>query len=314
MAPVLARRYREMMRRLLGILLIALGPLGHGQSDVAGSRDPLGIERYPRAWIVEYQRDEEFRPREFVMGRVERLRRDVRVQELLRLDGTLEAATYRIPDGVPVDQVAAHFHNKMEGGLLFRCSGRDCGRSSEWANQIWNQATLFGPDANQHYLAWEWQGRLLAVYVIERGNRRVYAHLQVLEPADEAVLGANALLGRLLTGQGWATLDGVVPRGDGTLPPGAQTALAALHPQLAEVGAADAWLVCHLYGARPVAELLAASERCAQSAIEALGDAGGNPGLRIQPFGAGPLLPRGARSGARLELVIPQRLVGRTAD
>jgi hypothetical protein len=300
------------LRAVLATMLLVLAPaLPAAESDALGSRDPLGIERFPRSWIVDYQRDAEVRPREFVMGRVERLRRDVRVQDLLRVESGLESATYRIPDGVPVADVAAHFHTVLEGAVLFRCTGRDCGRSNEWANQIFGKALLYGPDGNQAYMAREWQGRLISVYVIERGNRRVYAHLQVLDPADETVLAANALLLRRLTGQGWAVIDSVVPAPGGTLPQDAADLLGALGGELVELAGSTVYLVCHLYGAQPVEELLAASSRCAEAGVAALGgDQAAPRALDLRPFGAGPLLPRGNLRQSRLELVAPALLDG----
>ncbi|MBX3706842.1 MAG: DUF4892 domain-containing protein [Pseudomonadales bacterium] len=301
------------MRRIALVwLVLLLGAAGHGVAEVdqAGSRDPLGIERFPRAWIVDYQREESVQTREFVMGRVERLRRDIRVQEVLRVDAARESATYRIPDGVAVTEVAAHYRQVLEGGVLFRCGGRDCGRSNEWANQVFGKAILYGPDGNQHYIAWEWQGRLISVYVIERGNRRVYAHLQVLEPADAAALGAHALLARRLLGQGWAVIDGVVPDVGGALPEPARAALVAAARELAAVDAHTVYLVCHVHGPGAPEALLAAAGRCAQAAVEALSAAGLPAGMTLVPFAAGPLLPRGTVATSRIELVVPDRLSG----
>ena len=285
---------------LLSMVALAAG------SDISGSRDPLGIERFPRSWIVDYQRDDEVRPREFVMGRVERLRQDVRINDFLRVDATQESAIYRIPDGVPVSEVAAHFLSVLEGGVLYRCSGRDCGRSNEWANQIYGKAILYGPDGNQSYIAWEWQRRLISVYIIERGNKRIYAYVQVFDPADDAVIDANALVLRRLTGQGWTVIDGIHPAADGSLPAAAADILGGLSAQLAELRGAVPYLVCHLYGPMPVDELLAASTRCAEAGVALLAAAGDQrrPIVAL-PFGAGPLLPRGAMPVPRLELVVP---------
>ena len=292
------------------VLLVAAQPLAHAEPDLAGSRDPLGIERFPHSWIIDYRRDDSVQAREFRVGRVERLRRGARGHDLVRLEGSIESAIYRIPDGTPVAEVAAHFRGVMEGGLLYSCSGRDCGRSNEWANQIFGRAILYGPDDNQQYLAWEWQGRLISVYVILRGNNRVYANVQVVEPARESDIDAGLLAASRLTAQGWTVIDGIIPAPDGRLPAGAEQVFAALAPSLAAIADGDFYLVCHLYGAGPPGELVAAAERCAAEGIELLNAA--VPDIRVQPFGAGPFMPRGANPAPRLELVVPRLLGGVT--
>lgn len=297
-----------------GLFLVAVLQAQAVESDLAGSRDPLGIERFPRSWIVEYARDPEVRPRQFVVHRLERLRRGAGEHALLRFDAALESAIYRIPDGVPVAEVAAHFLGLPEGGIIYRCGGRDCGRSNEWANDIFGEAILYGPDGNQQYLAWEWQGRFVSVYIIERGNKRIYANVQVLEPAEDSVVRTDGLIARRLEAQGWTVIDGIVPDTDGQLPPAAAQALAGLAPALAEFTGAQLYLVCHLYDpARAAEELRGAAERCARSGIEFLATAGLPAGIRILPFGAGSMAPRGAIPSARLELVAPGWLTGTAA-
>jgi hypothetical protein len=294
---------------LLGMCLVVALPSFGAELDAADSRDPAGIERFPRSWIVDYARDAENRPRQLVVDRLERLRGRHREDAILRFDATLESALYRIPDGTPVADVAAHFRAGVQDGLLYRCSGRDCGRSNDWANQIFGKAILYGPDGRQEYLAWEAQGRLFAVYIIERGNKRIYANVQVFDPVDDAVTGANTLLVQRLVGQGWAVIDGVVPAADGRLPGGATAVLAAVARELGDLAGGELALVCHLYhSARSPDELRAASQQCADRGVTLLGEAGLPGTVKVRAFGAGPFAPRGASPVARLELVAARPL------
>lgn len=283
-------------------------PVLAAETDSPGSRDPFGVARYPRSWIVDYQRDDELRPREFVTSRVDRIRRDLRVPGLLRVDGTLEAVTYRMPDGATVSDVVAHYAEALGSDVVFRCRGRGCGRSNDWANQVFNQAILYGPDPNQVYVAREWQGRLVALYAIERGNQRVYAHLRYVEPEGGAGLAPNALLVQRLNERGWAVVDGVEPAPDGSLDAAARELLAGLAGSLEQFAGQPVFVVCHLYGAVSAEPLLAESRRCAETSVEAIaagaGDAEGGV-LRLQAFGAGALLPRSNLVRARLEIVLP---------
>ena len=137
------------------------GSVRAAASDVAGSRDPYGIERYPRSWIVAYEREGEVAPRELVTSRVDRIRRDLRVDDQVQVEAALEAVTYQAPDGVSVADLEQHYLDELGGKMLFRCEGRACGRSADWANQVFGQSILYGPDRNQRYVALEWRGRLV---------------------------------------------------------------------------------------------------------------------------------------------------------
>tara|TARA_Y100001933_G_scaffold203334_1_gene205382 strand:- start:643 stop:1560 length:918 start_codon:yes stop_codon:yes gene_type:complete len=293
----------------LVLLIASLAPqpapaqTGAAQPDVAGSRDPDGIDRYPRSWIVDYRLDDDVRPRNFVMSRVDRIRREMRIEEQLRVDAALESVTYRIPDGVGVDAVEAHFADLFGGDVLFRCAGRSCGRSNDWANQIFEQAVLYGPDANQRYSARQWRDRLVALYVVERGNQRVYAHLDILTPEGPLALEPNALLVRRLSQRGWSVIDGVTPRPDGALDRDAPAVLADVGRRLARLPGRRVLVVCHLGGAGSPEAALAASSACARRAAELIGSSGA-AASELVPFGAGPALPRPDAPAARLELVV----------
>jgi hypothetical protein len=291
------------------VVSLAAAPAATGaDADAPGSRDPFGVQRFPRSWIVDYRRDEEVRPRELVMSRVDRIRRDLMVDNQLQVEATQESVTYEVPDGSVVADVVAHYRNELGDDLLFSCTGRDCGRSADWANQVFEQAALYGPDNNQRYAALEWQDRLVALYVIERGNKRVYAHLRFLSP-EGTVAAPNALLVQRLVQRGWVVIEGVRPNIDGNFGESGRVVLAGLSGRLAELAGSGMYLVCHLYGPGETDVLLAASRRCAERGgaliAEGADDAEGAERPRVEPFGAGPLLPRSVPPAARLELVLP---------
>ncbi len=116
------------------------------------------------------------------------------------LRGSLHRVTWEIPSMHGVSEVFEYHVAQVrtaQGDLLYRCAGRECGPSNDWANRVFKRPALYGPDREQRYLAAlvpTLEGRLaaVAVYVIRRGNQRVYAHLEWLEiPAEQA-----AVLGR----------------------------------------------------------------------------------------------------------------------
>jgi hypothetical protein len=277
--------------------------------DLAGSRDPYELERVPRSWIVAYRQEPEVRSREFVLSRVDRVRRDMRIEDELQVEAQAESVTYQVPEGITVDDVLAHYADVLGDDVLFHCKGRDCGRSNDWATQVFEEATLYGPDSNQRYVARTWEGKLISLYAIERGNKRVYAHLQILEPRDRIGIEPNALLGRRLSERGWATIEAVTPTADGGIPDAAHEVLAALAAVLERFAGKTMYLVCHLYGGDAGDALLSASQHCAETGVELIvagTDAeSGGLALALKPFGAGALLPRSLSPAARLEIVLP---------
>ncbi|MDH3644876.1 MAG: DUF4892 domain-containing protein, partial [Gammaproteobacteria bacterium] len=220
------------MPKSLAISLLLISAGAAAAPDAPGARDPLQLERFPHGWIVDYQRDDELLPREFVVSRVDKTRRDVRAERKVRTDARLESATYRIPDGTPRKEVVQHYLSLLGSESLFSCDGRDCGRSNHWANYIFKQAILFGPDKNQFYIAVDHGGHLVSVYIVERGNKRVYAHVTVLEPAAPVAVTHNQIFTEQLAGHGYAVIDGVTPSLDGELPDRARRALGELAGQL----------------------------------------------------------------------------------
>jgi hypothetical protein len=287
------------------ILLAAVAPLSAWSAeDVDGARDPLGISRYPYSWIVDYERDDRLMPRDYALGRVDRTRREVRVENEVRAPATREWATYETPAGTEAGEVFDHYLEQIGGETLFTCQGRDCGRSNLWANEIFKSAILYGPDQNQYYYAGDHDGHLIALYVIQRGNKRVYAHLEVFTPERQVALHPNDQLFTRLAGEGSAVVEGLVPGRTGVLTDPQLDVLHELIDGLGVFRGQTIYVVCHLYGSEPAEALIERSEACAGQAVDALA---ADNGPALIPFGAGPLLPR-IGMASRLELVLPHRL------
>lgn len=263
--------------------------------------------------------------RQFVLGPVERKRREVRIAASRSMQAGGRTTTYEVPRGVALDSVVEHYRQLLSGHLVYECGGRDCGRSNDWANTVFARADLYGPDGNQRYLAADFGSELIAIYVIRRGNQRLYAHVVAYQPQTPlnlqpvaAALGdaaaALALHGRFLINE-------VRPASDGSLSAADIARLQLLGAQLREQALPPIYAVCHLHpAARPpqpsertprsaalrdtsdaTALRLEASGRCAEAAAKALaGDA-----MIVIPFGVGPLAPTTARPFSHLELILP---------
>ncbi|MGI9325133.1 MAG: DUF4892 domain-containing protein [Pseudomonadales bacterium] len=289
--------------------------------DLPDTQDFDNLPRFPGAWISASDLQSEA-ARTFVLGPVERKRREVRIAESQRLQASLATITYELPRTVDLADVVAHYQNLLSGRLVYQCSGRDCGRSNDWANTVFSQSSLYGPDGQQRYLAADLGAALLGVYVIRRGNQRVFVHLakytsqtavHLLPATDE--LDELVLFGRY-------RLQQVLPRADGTLSDADTQLLQQIGARILELPIPALFVVCHLHPAqgppspaerRPrtatirdqseaVLQLVQRSEACAEQAAAALSQEGGP---KVLAFGVGPLAPSKPRPRSHLELILP---------
>ena len=315
MRPVLARSSAAWLRAWLATACASAG-LGvlAAEPDFPGSADPPDFVRFPGAWIVAYSPPGAVRDYEFITGPVDKIRRDVRIDDSLRLSGTLTRVTWRAPAGTRLADAVEHYRGlalAAGGELVFECSGPDCGRSTVWANHVFRVPVLAAPNRTQHLLAVAMPsadgGRLLAtIYAVQRGNRRVYAHVDTFAPDAGSVVefDGNRDLAQVLARHGHAVVDGVTPGRLGHLPPEALTTLETIASSLAAFADQPLHVVCHLGGSAPTDTLMARSSACAEEAAAKLAESG----VSALAFGAGPLLPREDAPLDRVELVAPQRL------
>ena len=287
---------------MAAFLLILLTPAF--AADVAGASDPIKFDRYPQSRIVSYSADAEPQAHEFIVSHVEKIRRELRVEEQVRVNAREIRAIYEVAAGTPLDDVIRHYTRTLPADdVLFSCRGRDCGRSAQWANQVFGEATLLGPDAGQFYLAGKRAEGLLSVYVIERGNRRINVLLRLLVTSDDVAIQSGSRIVDALGSKGHVIVNGVLPNLDGTLPARAKGVLESVRPHLEKLREKEVYVVCHLYAPGEVSGVIKRSQSCAEQVVGLLAL---SAGPALVPFGAGPLLPRSDRVG-RVELVLPHR-------
>lgn len=188
------------------LLCLSLCSIPALAADVPGSQDLEVLPRYPRAEIVDY-REAANEERRYPLDGVRRISGQLRMSREVLAEGRVRALTYRLPDEHAPRDVLEQARAQLEQAgaqLLFWCEGRDCGSSSLFANAIFGNATLYGPEERQSYLllrlAEPQQDSLLALYGITRGNRRSYLHAEQLDAATPLplILPAPATLLRLL--------------------------------------------------------------------------------------------------------------------
>ncbi|AOE84759.1 DUF4892 domain-containing protein [Pseudomonas sp. TCU-HL1] len=177
---------------LAGLLLAA----SVQAADLPDSRDLTALPRFPHAEITDF-RETPDQERVYPQSSIRRISNKLRMERKVDAEGRQTSVTYRLPaDHSAFDAFDRARRELLDGGaeLLYWCQGRDCGSSNLWANAIFGNAKLYGPDEQQAYLllrlAAPRQDSLLALYSITRGNRRAYLHAEQLD--------AKAPLGELL--------------------------------------------------------------------------------------------------------------------
>lgn len=140
-----------------------------------------------------------------VLGSVVKIDRQIRSDAELRLSGELKQLTWEIPRSHEPQEAFEHLRAQLRvrgANVLYECSGRECGASNIWANDLFRYSTLYGRDDSQRYMAAELNGNHYALYAVRRGNQRVYLHLDLIIGEDPL---ANAWYAPLQT-QGYMVL------------------------------------------------------------------------------------------------------------
>lgn len=139
---------------------------------------------------------------------VREVNNEIRSDSLARLPVSGEGRLYQISRDSDRERARDHYQrvlNQRNAQILFECSGIRCGRSNVWANQIFNQAVLYGADANQDYLvagtvAEDGTRWLTLVYTVTRGNLREYVWVEHLRVAPGAAIPGLGTQGSRVSG------------------------------------------------------------------------------------------------------------------
>lgn len=159
------------------ILLIALG--------LGNKVQAFSLTPYVGAELVDASSESEAKMHLVVLGSLEKVNHVVEPEASEIMKGRLSWQTFYLPQARRTKRVAEHYHQELGklGELKFSCKGRSCGSSSYWANRIFEQAILYGPEQYQYYfVALQPNGSYLSVYVGQRATGKIYVYLQSIEP------------------------------------------------------------------------------------------------------------------------------------
>ena len=116
------------------------------------------------------------------LSRLKKISNTLSRDEYQMIQGVLQGQTYKADDNASLEEVMASLNRAVAQGYegLFECVGRGCGSSNEWANAVFGQPKLYGPESTQFY----WVGKALQtqtywlVYGSKRSNKAVHYRVE----------------------------------------------------------------------------------------------------------------------------------------
>lgn len=276
-------------------------------ADVPGSTDSEILSRYTASTIISY--GEINGAYDFVYAAVDKIKRDVSFESSVRFNGVGRKITYEIPRGNSREDAFQWYASQLDrlgASMLYSCKGPDCGRATIWASQVFRVRELSAPDRQQAYAAYVLgesdDQTLIALYVVERGNKRVVAHIEEVKPSESVSFDENQGFADQLNATGVAVIRNVEPRKDGSIDAAAEAVISAIASKLSNLSTRDIYVVCHIHASGSADPLIDASKQCAETVAEQIA---GVSALQPKAMGVGPLLPVEGRKLSRIEVVVP---------
>jgi len=268
----------------------------------------LGLPVFPQASIERTETVESADTRIFA-GAIRDVRGELRASNEIRTELSGEKRMISAGRDYSVSELKAHYEAMLknrEATIIYACDARTCGSSNVWANRVFGESRLYGRDDEQAYRVSAWLDshnriQLNTLYIVQRGNRQVYAYEQAFRMPENktlpgVVVGDRRVFGPVVVS--WS--DPSDPSVDAS-----EDALRQIMRLTEEFPAARAWLV----GFSPMEGSLDQVMAETESAMDVLAGQLRDEGLsgdRIRKKALGPLVPVVAegRTGRRIEVMI----------
>ena len=305
---------------LFSVVCLCSGAVAFAQSSlrVGDFQDHPLVDAFPDSTLADYEFIEDT-SYNVVLGSLQRTRGEVVPEYAERVRGNVSKLLYEVRQGFTGEEAHSFFRQQFEErgySVQFSCEGRVCGSSNFWANDIFRNRILYGPERNQYYTvakvnSLQQDSPYVAVYVITRGNRRVYAYLEIVEMGESVVpLLAPEVeeLHAQLVARGGLAFKGLPFDSNGALQGNADISLLIDLVQFDRF--LDFYVVGHLASGdgSAVQQDIEMSLLRADSVLNAL-VGNGVERTRLRAHGVGPLAPlcEGNDCASRIELVVAGR-------
>lgn len=284
---------RQYLKTLALLLLVTPG------LQAAEFEIPLQLDPFPQSELISSEQRHEPDYRLMLSG-IMKINGQIRADRDQRLQATLSRLTWQLPDGYDPESGFKFLRAQLGdrgAQAMFECSGRQCGSSSIWANDVFGQSRLYGIDNTQFYAALRLEHAHVAVYAVRRGNGRVFLHLDVLE--NESQAGSDPVV--VLAQQGYVELQ--------NWPESPDRAVASLLDMMQGMPGQELWLVVHWQG-QDLELTLRQSQEAADRLLRQVVEKGGDI-RQLKARGVGSLVPSVLGSRRQVAIVVMRRGSGR---
>lgn len=120
-----------------------------------------------------------------------RINNAMRIEEQARFKAQGEQELLRLANGVAIEEVFRFYRDffAAQGVVVYQCAQRNCGNSSYWANEEFNDRRLYGRDSDQYYLVGRIdegkQQRWIQIYIVMNGRKDAFVYQRRLQAESE---------------------------------------------------------------------------------------------------------------------------------
>jgi len=280
--------------KTLAILLLVTPAMQAAEFEIS-----LQLNPFPQSQLISSEQRQEPDYRLMLSG-IMKINGRIRTDRDQRLQASLSRMTWQLPDGYDPQSGFSFLRAQLDdrgAQVMFECSGRQCGPSSIWANDVFDQSRLYGIDNTQFYAAMRLDQAHVALYAVRRGNGRVFLHMDVLENESQTVSDPVAVLAQ----QGYVELQNWPESSDRTV--------ASVLDMMQGMPNQELWLVVHWQG-QDLELTLRQSQEAADRLLRQVVDKGGDV-RQLKARGVGSLVPSVLGSRRQVAIVVMQRGSGR---
>lgn len=178
----------------------------------ASASSIVPLANYPQAELIESSTLDANRY-QIVLSELKRSAATSFAENAAFRSGQLQRQLFSLPRRTELSTVIDHYQQQLQLGgyqLLYQCTGRDCGSSHFWANQVFDNALLVTREHSKHYMAMQRttdEGtELTTLYIAQRGSRQILVNIDSMT-LDAAITLTNisgAAISQILRSQsGW---------------------------------------------------------------------------------------------------------------